>query len=215
MKIAILLPYKENFSPEYPGAVSLFVYETSKISKFKKKITVYGKTEFKKKFPIKYVNIGSKKNILSSQTKDYVKKFAEIERKEKSSIIEIHNRPTYVRILSSIFYKKIISLYFHNDPLSMEGSKSVTERKFLLKNCYKIIFNSDWSKKRFLEGLENKFVNSNKLTIFYQSAMKGNYSILKKKKNWITFVGKLNRAKGYDVFCKAIKKVLNKIKEIN
>ena len=29
MKIAILLPYKENFSPQYPGAVSLFVYETS------------------------------------------------------------------------------------------------------------------------------------------------------------------------------------------
>ena len=29
MKISILLPYKENFSPEYPGAVSLFVNETS------------------------------------------------------------------------------------------------------------------------------------------------------------------------------------------
>ena len=27
MKISILLPYKENFSPEYPGAVSLFVNE--------------------------------------------------------------------------------------------------------------------------------------------------------------------------------------------
>ena len=27
MKISILLPYKENFSPTYPGAVSLFVYE--------------------------------------------------------------------------------------------------------------------------------------------------------------------------------------------
>ena len=25
MKISIFLPYKENFSPEYPGAVSLFV----------------------------------------------------------------------------------------------------------------------------------------------------------------------------------------------
>ena len=35
MKISILLPYKENFSPEYPGAVSLFVYETTKISKYK------------------------------------------------------------------------------------------------------------------------------------------------------------------------------------
>ena len=48
MKISILLPYKENFSPEYPGAVSLFVYETSKISAFKKNITVFGNTNFKK-----------------------------------------------------------------------------------------------------------------------------------------------------------------------
>ena len=37
MKISILLPYKENFSPNYPGAVSLFVNDTLKLSKFKKK----------------------------------------------------------------------------------------------------------------------------------------------------------------------------------
>ena len=29
MKVSILLPYKENFSPNYPGAVSLFVKDTS------------------------------------------------------------------------------------------------------------------------------------------------------------------------------------------
>ena len=57
MKIAILLPYKENFSPEYPGAVSLFVNETSKISKYKKNIIVFGNTDYKKKFDLKYVNI--------------------------------------------------------------------------------------------------------------------------------------------------------------
>ena len=34
--------------------------------------------------------------------------------------------------------------------------------------------------------------------------------MIKKKKKWVTFVGKLNKAKGYDVFSKAIKKVLNK-----
>ena len=48
MNISILLPYKENFSPEYPGAVSLFVYETSKISKYKNDITVFGNTDFLK-----------------------------------------------------------------------------------------------------------------------------------------------------------------------
>ena len=57
MKISILLPYKENFSPEYPGAVSLFVYETSKISKYRNSITVFGNTDFKKKFNLKYENI--------------------------------------------------------------------------------------------------------------------------------------------------------------
>ena len=80
MKISILLPYKENFSPEYPGAVSLFVYETSKISKFKKDITVFGNTDFKKRFNLKYQNIELKKNPFSSQTKNYVKKFAWCER---------------------------------------------------------------------------------------------------------------------------------------
>ena len=82
MKISILLPYKENFSPLYPGAVSLFVYETSIKSKFKKNITVYGNTDYKKKFPLKYINIELKKNILTSQTRKYVEKFIDLEKKK-------------------------------------------------------------------------------------------------------------------------------------
>ncbi|MDB9743771.1 glycosyltransferase [Pelagibacteraceae bacterium] len=210
MKISILLPYKENFSPEYPGAVSLFVYETSKKSSYRKKITVFGSTNLKKKFPIKYNNITLPKYSIGSQTKIYVNRFINLEKKNKSSIIEIHNRPSYVKIISSKIKKNVISIYFHNDPLSMDGSKSVNDRKFLLNKCHKIIFNSNWSKKRFLEGLENRFVNSNKLSVFYQSASRGSVSLINKKKKWITFVGKLNKAKGYDIFAKAIVKVLNK-----
>ena len=41
MKISILLPYKENYSPNYAGAVSLFVAATTKISKHKKNITIF------------------------------------------------------------------------------------------------------------------------------------------------------------------------------
>ena len=210
MKISILLPYKENFSPDYPGAVSLFVYETSKISKYKKTITIFGNTTYKKKFNLNYLNIDLKKNFFSSQTKNYVNKFISLEKKIDSSIIEVHNRPSYIHILKTKIKNKVLTLYFHNDPLSMDGSKSIEQRKQLLKTCYKIIFNSSWSKKRFLEGLENKFVNSNKLLIFYQSAKKGNISLIKNKKKWITFVGKLNRAKGFDIFSKSIIKILNK-----
>ena len=210
MKIAILLPYKENFSPEYPGAVSLFVNATSEKSRYKKEIIVFGNTNYKKKFKIKYINIALLKNPLSSQTRKYVNNFAHIQKKYKFSIIEVHNRPSYIIQLKKKIPSQVFSLFFHNDPLSMDGSKTVDERKKLLKICYKIIFNSNWSKKRFLEGLENKFVNSNKLVVFYQSAKKNNLSILKKKKKWITFVGKLNKAKGYDIFAKSIEKILNK-----
>ena len=210
MKISILLPYKENFSPEYPGAVSLFVYETSKISKFKKLINVYGNTNYKKKFNLNYTNIDLKKKLFLSQTNDYVKKYIDLEKKNNSSIIEVHNRPSYIHLINKELKNRILTLYFHNDPLTMEGSKTIDQRKKLLKICYKIIFNSTWSKKRFLEGLENKFVNSNKLLIIYQSANKTNLSTIKNKKKWITFVGKLNKAKGYDIFVKSIKKILNK-----
>jgi len=210
VKIAILLPYKENFSPEYPGAVSLFVNETSTKSRYRKKIIVFGNTNYKKKYNLRYININLKKNPLISQTKEYVNRFSRIQKKYDISLIEVHNRPSYILQLSKLVPEKIFSLYFHNDPLSMDGSKTIDERKKLLKICYKIIFNSNWSKKRFLEGLENKFINSNKLVVFFQSAKKNNISIINKKKNWITFVGKLNKAKGYDVFAKTINRILNK-----
>ena len=61
MKISVLLPYKENFSPEYAGAVSLFVKDTTNISSFKRQITVYGNTNFKRKYKINYKNISLKK----------------------------------------------------------------------------------------------------------------------------------------------------------
>ena len=173
MKIAILLPYKEKISPEYTGAVSLFVYETTKKSKFKKDITVFGNTNFLKRFKLRYKNIELKKKPFTSQTKNYVKKLINLEKRNNSTIIEIHNRPSYIQILTKEIENKIFTLYFHNDPLSMDGSQTIKERKNLLKICYKIIFNSSWSKKRFLEGLENKFVNSEKLLVFHQSASKG------------------------------------------
>ncbi len=57
--------------------------------------------------------------------------------------------------------------------------------------------------------MQNKFVNSEKLIVVFQSAETPKLDFKKKKKQ-ITFVGKLNKAKGYDLFGKAILKILNK-----
>ena len=66
MKISILLPYKENFSPLYPGAVSLFINSMNKLSIFKSKITVYGSTDLEEKFSDNYVNIKLKEAFKKS-----------------------------------------------------------------------------------------------------------------------------------------------------
>ena len=211
MKISILLPYKENFSPEYPGAVSIFLNSVTKVSKYKKFITVYGNTSFKKKYSISYKNIDISKKILGigSQTSTYIKNFVKLESKRPSDIIEVHNRPTYIQLLPRNKTKKV--LYFHNDPLSMNGSRSIKERIDLLSSCAKIVFNSQWSKNRFLLNLEEIYVKSQKLVVIRQSANKQKVN-LKNKKKIITFVGKLNKAKGYDVFGSAIIEILNRYK---
>ena len=208
MKISILLPYKENFSHEYAGAVSLFIRDTTQISKFKKYITVYGNTDLKNIFKLSYKNINLKKNIIQSGSKFYVNEFLKYEKKSPSDILEIHNRPAYIESITKKVDTKIV-LYFHNDPLSMLGSKSVDERLNILNNTYKIVFNSEWSKKRFLTKLNKFYHKSNKLEVIHQSTNRVKINLSQKKKI-ITFVGKLNTAKGYDLFGSAIIKILNK-----
>jgi len=212
MKISILLPYKENFSPTYAGAVSLFVKDTVKLSEFKKYITVFGNTNLKNIFKLTYKNISLKKNIIQSGSKIYVNEFLKFENKSPSDLIEIHNRPNYFHLIYKKINKQKIVLYFHNDPLTMTGSKSLVDRKKLLNNATKIIFNSHWSRKRFLQGIEGIHKNSEKIIVIYQSISPAKVNLNNKKK-WITFVGKLNRAKGYDLFGKAVLKILNKYKK--
>ena len=211
MKISILLPYKENFSPNYAGAVSIFIKDTLKISSFKKNTIVYGNTSYKKKFSTNYINLNFKKSLIKSSTKSYIYEFLKKENENKSNLIEFHNRPSYLKFLIDLKYAKKV-LYFHNDPLEMNGSRNINERIFLIENLDKIIFNSEWSKSRFVKNLNNLYANSNKLQIIKQSIDPKKIN-LKNKKKIITFVGKLNSAKGYDIFGKAIIPILNEFKD--
>ena len=206
MKISILLPYKENYSPDYAGAVSIFINAVSKLSKFNKNIRIFGNTDLKKKFSKTYINIPLEKRYFKSLTKIYLNNFLKIENKRKSNIIEIHNRPKYLESLKHLKNRKFV-LYFHNDPLSINGSEKIEERISLINNCDKIIFNSNWTKDQFTSNLDKFYQNSTKLIVIHQSTNRKKVNINKKKKI-IAFVGKLNSSKGYDLFGKASLKIL-------
>ena len=57
MNISILLPYKENYSKDIAGAVSLFVKDTSQVSLYKNSIKVFGSTEKKNFLDKNYINL--------------------------------------------------------------------------------------------------------------------------------------------------------------
>ena len=110
-----------------------------RISKFKKKIKVYGSTNYKKYLTKNYVNISLNKSVFSSQTKQYINNFIKTQNNDVE-LIEIHNRPNYSLQLAKL--KKKIILYFHNDPNTMLGSKTLSKKIKINKLCMNIIFNS-------------------------------------------------------------------------
>ena len=83
----------------------------------------------------------------------------------------------------------------------MNGSKQITDRDYLIRNVDKIIFNSKWSRDRFFLKSKFKDLMINKSEICFQSISKVPFE-LKKKEKIITFVGKLNSAKGFDIIWK-------------
>jgi len=205
INIATILPYKENYSLEKASAASLWVSEFFKSSKFKKNNFIFGNTNSKNYLTKNYININltSLKSKFQSTTKEYSNNLIKQIIKKKFDLIEVHNRPLILFNLVKQIQNRFI-FYFHNDPLSMNGSKTIEDRLSILKNVEKIVFVSQWVKDRFFLDLDLKL--SAKTEIIYPSV---NKQKAKKKYKYITFVGRLNHSKGYDIFQKSIQKILD------
>ena len=206
MKIATILPYKENYTFSKAQAAAIWVCDFYKHSRFKDINFIYGNTRGKDYLSKNYINIkiSNLKSKFSSSTNEYCNNFIKKTKDQNFDIIEIHNRPLVFNILKKKINSKYI-LYFHNDPLSMNGSKTSDERLKLLDELDKIIFVSRWVQNRFFEKLDKKLMN--KTEVVYPSIHKEKK--IYKKKQMITFVGKLNESKGYDIYKDAVTKILN------
>ncbi|MBC8303894.1 MAG: glycosyltransferase [Pelagibacterales bacterium] len=210
LKIATILPYKENYSTKKAAAASLWVYDFFRHSSLRKNNYIFGSTDANDFLSNNYINITIKDSTskLASTTNQYCNELIKKIDGKKFDIVEIHNRPLVFNILKKKLNSNFI-IYFHNDPLSMKGSKSARERIDLLNKVEKIIFVSEWVQKRFFIDLDQRLLN--KTEVVYPSIHKQNKLLKKEKK--IVFVGKLNSSKGYDIYRDAIIKILNEYSE--
>ena len=210
VKIATILPYKENYTFKKAQAAAIWVCDFFKYSKFKNTNFIFGNTNGNDYLTKNYINItiNNLRSKFSSSTNEYCKNFIKKTKNDNFDIIEIHNRPLVFNYLKKEIDSKYI-LYFHNDPLSMNGSKTINERLKLLDELDKIIFVSKWVQNRFFEKLDDKLIN--KTEVVYPSIHREKKYPKKEKK--ITFVGKLNESKGYDIYKDAVTEILNEFND--
>ena len=186
MKINILLPYREKFDLNYASAVSITVKNNLEYSHYKNVITVFGQSVenpiSKKnfcgiKFSKSFLNLFRSKNFFLAE--EMIKII--LNDSNHKQLIEVHNRPYIIDKISSKLPNCPVSLFFHNNPLTLLGSKSKSDRLSLLDKCDFIFFNSKWTKKQFFHDIDDiKYVE--KFGICYQSTKKTKVNLSKKKK---------------------------------
>ena len=209
--IAILLPYKEKYNLDKAGAASIWVKDYLSISKLKNQTLIFGNLDKKDKPLTKnFVNIDLTKTYIRKNIQ-YTKHLYDYHLKNKFNIIEIHNRPESLLYLIKKKISAKLIFMFHNNPQEMRSSKSIKDRIFIAENTDQIYFVSRWVKDKFFEGLP--FNHRNNCEILYPAIKP--LKKFPKKDNLIIFSGKLNSSKGFDLYGKAVIKILDKYKSWN
>ncbi|MDB3914662.1 glycosyltransferase family 4 protein [Alphaproteobacteria bacterium] len=204
MKINILLPYKEKFDENKASSVSITVKNNLLHTKFLGNIRVYGQNVenplFKNNFEgIKYsiFSLKSKNVFLAHQMLKIISK----ESSEKQ-LIEIHNRPYLIEQMArnSNFP---MTLFLHNDPQTMKGSKSIQDRKNILEKCAAVFCVSEYIRNKFLEGIS---LSREKVHVLHNGVDKKLKKFPVKKKE-VLFVGRLVSEKGVDLYVDVVENI--------
>ena len=207
---AIVLPYKENYCNNDFGAVSIWVKDFIDNNSINKDLIFCRRIPKIKNYFTKNVNPIKIDGKIYSNLK-YIKNINLELIKQNIQTVEIHNRPEYATYLIKNNPNLKINLIFHNDPTSIRYSNKAKQREFLLNNCNRIIFISQWIKKKFFEDLN--YVHKNNVDIMYHFINPINK--FPKKNKTIVFSGKLNVSKGFHIFCKSVIDILNKYPDWN
>ena len=211
MKINILLPYKEMFDQNKASSVSLTVKNNLNHTEFLDDINVYGQNVDNPFFKKNFVGINYPVFALKSKNKYLAEQMSKkiIQNNDKKQIIEVHNRPYLVHQINKKISCFPISLFLHNDPKTMKGSKSILERRELLRKCAAVFCVSEYIKKQFLDGVT---ANHEKIHVLY-NGVNGVLERFPQKNKEVLYVGRLVKEKGVHLYVDVVKSVASQFPE--
>ena len=208
-EIAELLPNKEDYTLNKAAAASIWVKDFNKGNISSKQI-IFGISSSNTPFSKNFINL--KQTNLINNSYFYIRNF--IRKLPKTiKVIIIHNRPHFFFILKKKFPGIKFVIVFHNDPNTLRGSRSVSEKINILEQCDKIIFVSSYVKKKFYYNLNELLPVKGEVIHPSTNYYNHNFKKKLKKQKIIVFIGKLNSSKGYNHFGPAVINILKKYKD--
>jgi glycosyltransferase involved in cell wall biosynthesis len=154
-RLHLLLAPKERFEPAGAGAFALNVLETSRVSRWKSGITVFGSPVAQPFTDVAFRPIAAPKWSLRGRNVAMALRYANAVKREPPDLVEVYNRPVMVDPLRRRLAGTRLILHLGNDPRGMDGSRSVAERKKLLAQCDAIVCVSEFMRRCFLDGVDD------------------------------------------------------------
>ena len=201
--IAVLLPTREQFSPEGAGALAINAHAFATGSRFHAQMTVYG-PPVDRPFPdVGFVPLHNR--AVFSKSRGYLKAFRRALQSAPPGLIEVWNRPIFVATLKKWLPDVPIALHLANDPQEMRAAGTAEERSKLLDSVGRVFTCSDWARNRFIEGLPAVAQADRVIAII--SGIDPPERLVSKEK-LILFVGRIVPEKGVLPFAQAMRALL-------
>lgn len=155
MRVAIVLPPREAFSPAGAGGVSLVVHRLARAAGTGVEAVVVGPAtplatfsdvDFRPAHPPFWPP--------GAHARRYAGGVGQVLRGLAPDLIEVHNRPDVALLLAARFRATPSVLFLHNDPRGMRTAATPAERHLLLRRLARVVSVSTFLRGLLLDGIE-------------------------------------------------------------
>lgn len=189
-RIGVVLPARETFGLLKSGAIALCARDFAAHSRFRDQITIVGAADCE--YPdVRYRRLVDWRRWYLRGRSAYVRAVLRAAAQERFAVLEIQNCPQFVAALRKGLPEVKLALHLHNDPQTMEGSRTPAERQALLRRVDAVYCVSAFVLRQFLSGVRD---DAGKAIVVYNGVAASASATPKEKV--FAFAGRLIRDKG-------------------
>ena len=150
--VAVVLPPREGFGPGRTGAIGLLARRLIQTPGFET-IIIGGKQDGPTFPGIQYHPLAPSPWTLGNTNIRFAAAVATYLKARQPALIEVHNRPEIALFLAARLPAIPVAMIFHNDPAGMRETDTPARRTAMLSRLARVVTNSDYLRRRFLEGV--------------------------------------------------------------